>query len=534
MNCKRHSNQVQCGEQIMLPAGAQFVGNFKFPAKSCDDAHWIILRTNAEPPALPAEGTRMTPCYAGVASLPGRPAYACPAARKALATLVSETKNEGPVVFEDGANHYRLLGLEITRNLPGSVVYNLVIMQGKGEANHLVFDRDWIHGTAQDETTRGIALGRSTDVAVVDSYFSDFHCVSVSGTCLDAQAISGGVGDSVMGPYKIVNNFLEASGENIMFGGGPATLSPTDIEIRRNHISSNRLRGNWEMKGFVGGASGKPFIVKNLFELKNAQRVLFEDNILENTWGGFTQSGFAILLTPKNQNNRCPLCRITDVTIRFCRVSHAANGVTIGTGLSDAGGAASGGERYSIHDVVFDDIDGKAYGGFGALFQVTSTIPALRDVSINHVTGFPSTALFIMGVDVNRDKIINFGFTNNLVGVGDSDIVPTGGGAKNCVFQPRRQGPEGVLKSCFASFSVTNNVFVGSSGGWPKGNFTPRDAGAARMQDFRDGKGGDYKLCEQKDAGKCKGASNFRNGASDGKDIGADIEAIKAGTDGVE
>src|SRR5256886_7571172 len=39
-----------------------------------------------------------------------------------------------------------------------------------------------------------------------------------------------------MGPYKIVNNFLEAAGENILFGGGPGTVSPTDIEVRRNHM----------------------------------------------------------------------------------------------------------------------------------------------------------------------------------------------------------------------------------------------------------------------------------------------------------
>jgi len=44
--------------------------------------------------------------------------------------------------------------------------------------------------------------------------------------------------------------------------------------------------------GFVGGRDGNPFIVKNHFELKNAIRVLFEANVLENTWGGFPKRGF--------------------------------------------------------------------------------------------------------------------------------------------------------------------------------------------------------------------------------------------------
>jgi hypothetical protein len=99
-----------------------------------------------------------------------------------------------------------------------------------------------------------------------------------------------------MGPYKIVNNFLEASGENIIFGGGHATSAPADIEIRHNHMFKPLIwmRGQ---PGFVSGADGSPFIVKNLFELKNAQRVLFEGNLLENTWGGFSQAGFGILIT---------------------------------------------------------------------------------------------------------------------------------------------------------------------------------------------------------------------------------------------
>jgi hypothetical protein len=508
------------------------VGNFKFPAKECDDAHWIVVRTSADDSALPTEGTRITPCYAGIASLPGRPAYACSSPSNVMAKLVSTARNAATVILEDGANHYRFLGLEITRESP-DLVYAVISMQGKGTNHHLVFDRDWIHGTAQDETTRGIALGTSAYVAVVDSYFTDFHCVAGTGSCVDSQAIVGGIGESPMGPYKIVNNFLEAAGENIMFGGGAATLSPSDIEIRHNHLFKP-LTWRSGSQGFVGGKSGKPFIVKNLFELKNAQRVLFEGNILDNTWSGFTQAGFAILLTPKNQNNRCPLCKTTDLTIRFCRVSHAASGLVMGTGFSSAGGAASGGARYSIHDVVFDDIDGEAYGGFGALFQITSRTPTLRDVSIDHVTGFPPTVLFILGVDVDREKIINFSFTNNLVGVGSREIAPTGGGPTNCAFQTRRQGPAGVLKSCFASFNFTHNALVESAGGWPDGNANPRDASAVHMLDFRQGKGGDYRLCGEKNVGNCKAASTFRKAASDGKDLGADFDAIKAATDGVE
>jgi len=41
----------------------------------------------------------------------------------------------------------------------------------------------------------------------------------------------------------------------------------------------------------VGGYTGDPFVVKNLFEIKNGTRILFEDNILEYSWAGSRSSG---------------------------------------------------------------------------------------------------------------------------------------------------------------------------------------------------------------------------------------------------
>ena len=38
---------------------------------------------------------------------------------------------------------------------------------------------------------------------------------------------------------SIINNYLEAAGENLMFGGSPSAipnLVPTGIEIRRNYL----------------------------------------------------------------------------------------------------------------------------------------------------------------------------------------------------------------------------------------------------------------------------------------------------------
>ncbi len=535
-NLQKALDDASCGDTIKLEAGASFVGHFRLPKKTCDDAHWIVIRTSAPDDALPPEGTRATPCYAGVASLPGRPAYRCASARKVMAAIISPaTAVTGPLIFLDGANHYRIIAIEITRESSPASVVALASPDRAVAADHIIFDRVWMHGTAQDETRRGLFLSGTTYMAVVDSYFSDFHCIAREGDCTDSQAIAGGSGDLPMGPFKIVNNFLEAAGENLIFGGDRATMTPADIEIRHNHLFKPLawLKGQ---RDFVGGPKGNPFIVKNLFELKNAQRVLFEGNILENSWGGFTQTGFSILLTPRNQTNGplrrnlCPLCRVTDVTIRDCFIAHVGSGLEIANAPNpkDAPAAAAG-ERYSIHDLIIDDIDGRKYAGFGAFLVLISREPTLKDVRIDHVTAlFPRV---FMNIGIMNAHIQNFVFTNNLIGANEREITSTGGGPENCVFQPERQQPAAVLKNCFDSITFTNNAIVGGLGGWPAANFTPKDLGAVGL--VNDGSGiGAFRLCRSKET-SCKGSSKYLDAGSDHKNIGADVGAVLSATQGV-
>ncbi len=524
-------NNASCGDTIQLQAGATFLGIFTFPAKNCDDSNWIIVRTSTDDSLLPAEGTRLTPCYAGVSSLPSRPALQCASTKNVLAKLVMPVSASGPIVFAAGANYYRLTGLEITRGTFPGPVYNLVLF--RGSADHVVFDRLWLHGLAQDETARGIGL-EGTNVAIVDSFFTDFHCISGTGSCSDAQAIAGGGGNLPMGPYKIANNFLEASTENIIFGGGAATMTPADIEIRQNHFFKplTWMKGQ---AGYVGGVNGNPFTVKNLLELKNAQRVLVEGNILDYSWGGFSQSGFAILLTPKNQaagssGNLCPICQVTDVTIRNNLIRHVGAGLQIANALSDNGGAALDGQRYSIHDLIIDDMDGKKYNGASTFAQisVSAGAPILQNVSIDHVTAFPSsTVLNIGNMVATSGPMKNLVFTNNILSVGAYPVWSTGGGTGNCAYFDR---PLTTFNACFSPYTFAGNLLIGSPASyppsaWPGQNFFSSTANAVQFMNYSGGSGGDYRL---------QNSSPFRAKGTDGKDAGADVNGVASATAGVE
>ncbi len=524
-------NRATCGDTLALQAGATFRGIFRLPNKPCDDAHWVILRSDAPERNLPPEGTRITPCYAGVTSLPGRPDLHCALARNAMAKIEFDGSGDsGPILFLSGANHYRLIGLEITRGKPQFHMRHLIAPNEPGSAaSHLVFDRLWIHGTAQDETKDGVHLSGVTYAAVVDSYLSDFHCIAHSGSCTDAQAVNGGGGNAPGGPYKIVNNFLEASGENVMFGGAPGSSTPADIEIRRNHFFKPLL---WKpgQPGFIGGYTGDPYIVKNHFELKNAQRVLLEDNLLENCWGGFTQTGFSILLTPVNQGGKCPGCRVTDVTVRYNEVRHVASGIQIATSLPKQKTPSAGGERYSIHDLIFDDIDGVAYKGFGAFMTIGSNEPPVNSVAIDHVTAFPRGP--ILAIVSRQGKLRNFTITNNVLTAGRRQIVSGGGGPENCT-QPRNDAAS-AIELCMDNAVFSHNLIVGARGNWPPGNTLVSDIETAGIRDFRNGNGGDYRLCRQAGGGQCKNPSPGLKAGSDGKDIGADVDAVKSAISGVE
>lgn len=526
-------NGAACGDVIELQAGSVFNGQFTVPAKNCDINHWIVIRTSSADSALPAEGQRTTPCYAGVASLVGRPQYPCTNPQNVLAMVQMQIQGSGPFQFANGANYYRLIGLEVTRaaGTPGDGQ----LISALGTADHIIVDRSWLHGGPQDETYNGVSLSGMTNAAVIDSYFNDFHCIAITGLCTDAAAISGGVSGTQDGPFKIQDNFLEASGEGVMFGGGASAYSPSDIEILNNHFWKpwQWMPGN---PNFVGGTNGEPFIVKNHLELKNAVRVLIDSNLMENVWGGFTQTGYGVLLTPKNQHaghkNVCPKCEVTDVTLRFSQISHAGGGLQLATAISGdgkGGGPALAGERWSIHDVVLDDLSDQYVGG-GTAFEILNGWKKnpLNTVTINHVTAFPEASSHMMIVGTGHESARMYGlvFTNNLVVTGRYPVWNTGGRA-SC---GHKDVPITSLNNCFTTRTFSSNGLITPPpqfppSTWPADNMFAQTIDDVEFTDYNDGNGGNYELLS---------SSPYKNKGTDGKDLGADIVALQAALAGVE
>jgi hypothetical protein len=518
---------AKCGDTLLLPAGATYEVR-DLPAKKCDDQHYLTIRTDTPDSKLPPEGTRISPAWAGVASLPGRPPFAQPAGgpAKLLATII--TKPNGGVVVGD---HVRFIGIEWTTP-PGEPKARMLYAD---HGDHIIFDRNYIHGADGIEVGHGIGmvLG-SHKIAVINSYLSNFTCIARRGACTDATAIGGAHSDEPFGTFKIYNNYLEASGENILFGGGPSENNPTDIEIRRNHFFKPMIWKEGE-PGYAPSPKGTPFIVKNHLELKSGVRLLIEGNLFENCWGGFTQTGFSLVLAPVSQASHCPKCRVNDVVVRYNWVRNVGGVLTIATKVAGKGGGSpEDGGRMTVHDLIADNIHDRDYKGGGGFLKYMSAEVLIHDVQIDHVTAFVPGVL--MAVLSRGEKMPGFSLTNSVLAVGGQRRPIASAGPGSCAVQPAKVGPEAVLDACFSNYHFDHNLIsVERGGGFPKTNIVFGNPKDLEIRDLKNGVAKDPHLCREKgDGPTCNKRSAGVAAASDGKDMGADVDAVQAAIKGVE
>jgi hypothetical protein len=355
----------------------------------------------------------------------------------------------------------------------------------------ITIDRCYIHGTPKANVKHGLVFNGAS-LAVIDSYISDIHVVGQ-----DAQAIIGWNGP---GPFKIVNNELEASGENVMFGGArPALINniPSDIEIRGNHFFK-------PLSWMVGSPryGGIHWSVKNLLEFKNAQRVLVTGNILENNWVD-GQTGFALQITPRAEYGTAPWIYVQDITFTYNILRHTTSGINI-SGL-DSGDPAKlvRGRRILIQNNLFNDVDGKGWGGGnGRLFQVLSGADA---VTIDHNTGFQSNPIIFM----DGTPSTNFVYQNNIAPHNAYGVMGSGSAPGNSSLS--RYFPDAVFQKNVIENIASSGITPSS---YPVGNFFPPDWAAVKFVDFANG---NFALAP---------SSPYKNAGTDGKDIGADISGL--------
>ncbi len=538
-NLQTAIDRAQPGDRLLLAPGATFTGNFRLPNKGTATTY-ITIRSAAADTLLPLAGVRIRP-----ADAPHLPILQSPNTAPALTVAA-------------GAHHWRLQYLEFRANLRG---FGEILALGAGDLrqtlltqvpHHFVLAHLYIHGDPALGQKRGIAL-HSGATWVTDSYIAD-----IKGVGMDTQAINGYNGP---GPYTIVNNYLEAAGENFMLGGASPkipNLIPADIEFTGNHLykplawrtpivptptgvtavaggsgslpagtyayrvlaarrtaqdawaysaraaevtagvgAGGRVTVSWApvagattyrvYRGPAPGAqdryfgtaatsfvddgtaagvadtgtwaTGTRWAVKNLFELKLGQRVRVHGNLMEHAWQE-SQTGFAVLLTPRNQDATSPWIAVRDVTFTGNLVRHAGSGVQI-EGY-DTNATSGQTRRITIAQNIFDDISASAWGGSGRWIQIGNR-PS--DLTIDHNTVLhDGQAIYVYGGSYGAEMTVaNLRFTNNLLKHNTYGIM---GNA-------RAYGTD-TLTAYFPGALVQRNTFAGGSAArYPAGNEFP-------------------------------------------------------------
>jgi hypothetical protein len=303
---------AHAGDTVLIEAGATFTGNFVLRPKAGEG--WIYIESSAiESRVHP--GQRASP--ADASSMP----------------KIQTANSDSAIEVLPGASNYRLVGLEITPAAGAVRAYSLVnidFITSKVEAKirslakrvapalaptdefpkNITIDRCYIHGSDTQDVREGVAAN-GISVAIIDSYISEIH-----DSTMDSQAI---LSYRTPGPMKIVNNFLSATSEDVMFGGAGDSGNPyvpSDIEIRRNHFFKPLA---WESCGVHGtvppgsllrngahcpSSPSNQWVEKNNLEFKSARRVVVTGNVFENTWvSGQMGGSIAFTVRPSQSGN---------------------------------------------------------------------------------------------------------------------------------------------------------------------------------------------------------------------------------------
>jgi hypothetical protein len=374
----------QPGDVIVLDAGVTYnpsaagVGFFSLPAKPNPNNQWIYIISSGL--ASLQEGTRVDPTMTPY-----------------MAKILTPNVNPAFKVMP-GANHYRIAGLEFTAQSnypsgcgvtgqPNCMSYYLISPDFpiSAEPDSITIDRCYLHGGPTQDLQAAI-LANWSNAALIDSYVSDVHDKG-----FDNQAVGAYLS---LGPFKIVNNFLEAAGENIMFGGWGQSADlwvPSDIEIRRNYIFK---RLDWVPSSIAGG-----MVESNAFQLMSAQRVLFDSNVIQNVWAA-AQMGYAIVLTPRSSLSG-DIAVVSDVTITNNILNNVVSGFNTlakddqcGTASYPSCHVAASQDRWNIANNLILFYDPTLLGGnrnVGITFSpgkdnVNHVIGVMQDVAFRHNT----------------------------------------------------------------------------------------------------------------------------------------------------
>lgn len=359
-NCQPAIDAASPGDEVVIDAG--FTCTPVVLRNKGNSQNYIVIRT-ADLGQISPDGTRLSPTTDS----------------PHLANI--ETTLTAPAITtEPGANFYYVDGLNLSLRPDVSTFAISIVRLGSGEEtdviqlpHDLVFSHCWVHASSQQETKRGVSLNASR-VSVVDSIIEQIQM---------STSLSNAIGgwNTGVGPFKIVNNDISASGNNFELGGSTVTIQgeiPSDIEFRQNHI--------YKLSQWQNG----PYQLGTFVYLTNGQRILFDGNVFENNWQqslvNHASAGFAMALQPLSYSTSqgpeapgtMPWVRVQDINFNNNIVRNTDNGFDI-----------------AMSDPQFSEVVSQRLAfGNNAIYQIGNSSITTNGIILLHENGPGPTAFY--------------------------------------------------------------------------------------------------------------------------------------------
>jgi hypothetical protein len=411
------------------------------PATCTSNNYWTTDKLSS----LPPPGNRISPAWEGYSMLPGYPPFAQPPGGPGnfVPLIYGSSINTDTLRIPQGIGlKMRIAGIHfsgdnvttqgntpvITPSYFNAVNTSYPDCSGSPPAtgicvqnDSLWFDRvlisttqNWISICATCVRGAGIVLSGTSHAALINSYIADIHC-NAGGICgTDSKAVGiGGSGYVSTRGVKLDNDFLSAGGVPLEDGGSRTTNTPSDM-IATNivlykpwfYFSANTF-GQYGQppRLFNNMTTTEISPIKNSLELKNFNRVLFENLIsLHSSAVQADQFGEAIHFNNLNNQNDGQECggatactgyasatptrspsffgvSVSNITLRNFLIANMNKCFLIGNEYNDSGTyqippVIGDLKNFSIHDGLCDEMDGVKYGphgggGEGALVMIT-------------------------------------------------------------------------------------------------------------------------------------------------------------------
>ncbi len=274
--------------EIIIPAGATFIENVEL--KVSQGNNYITLKSSAL-------GNLPNQQRADRSNLQNFATIKSPPDNNNVPALRTELKNSSGgacTVLQtcSPAHNYRLQGIQFTVD-PGtySAPYEKLVAIGFDEsiqneeseqAHHIIIDRclfyreDYSTSNPNPQLIKNGIESEGTHLSVLDSHFSGINAPGIESHAMSAYNSTG--------IWGVINNYFESGGIPFIVGGAEPSIPNAvvqDVEFRRNRFHKPLEKRFLPVE--------HKWNAKNNFEIKSGKYWIIEDNLFDGNWLGSNQ-----------------------------------------------------------------------------------------------------------------------------------------------------------------------------------------------------------------------------------------------------